>query len=70
MNDEQCKEAVAWRLSVQAMFTHADGSRGPHVVGRVVAYCDAPQLLIETEDGEHVWWRADLTELVREPVQT
>lgn len=29
--------------------------------GKVVAYCDAPQVLIETADGERFWWRADLT---------
>lgn len=29
--------------------------------GRVIAYCDAPQVCIETDDGERIWWRADLT---------
>ena len=29
--------------------------------GKVVAYCDAPQVLIQTPDGEKHWWRADLT---------
>ena len=29
--------------------------------GTVVAYSDAPQVLIETADGEKVWWRRDLT---------
>ena len=36
---------------------------GHHVGGRgkVIAYCDAPQVLIEDEAGEKLWWRADLT---------
>lgn len=28
--------------------------------GKVVAYCDQPQVLIEQEDGSQIWWRADL----------
>ena len=29
--------------------------------GKVIGYCDAPQVLIETSDGQKHWWRADLT---------
>jgi len=29
--------------------------------GVVIAHCDAPQVLIQTDDGEQVWWRADMT---------
>jgi hypothetical protein len=29
--------------------------------GRILGYCDAPMVLIEGDDGERVWWRADLT---------
>src|SRR5690348_13806251 len=35
--------------------------------GKIVAFCDAPQVLIETDAGERVWWRADLTLLDRRP---
>jgi hypothetical protein len=28
--------------------------------GKVIAYCDAPQVFIETDDGKRFWWRADL----------
>ena len=30
--------------------------------GKVIGYCEAPQVLIETEDGEKIWWRRDLTQ--------
>ena len=30
--------------------------------GVVYAYCEAPQVAIETASGERIWWRADLTE--------
>lgn len=33
------------------------GSEG---AGKVIGYCDAPQVLIEREDGSTFWWRADL----------
>lgn len=29
--------------------------------GTVIGFCEAPQVLIETEDGRRVWWRLDLT---------
>jgi hypothetical protein len=29
--------------------------------GKVIGYCDVPQVLIETEGGHQVWWRRDLT---------
>lgn len=28
--------------------------------GRVVAYCDAPQVCIELSGGSKLWWRQDL----------
>ena len=39
----------------------SDGST--HKTGTVIAYCNAPQVLIETENGEQIWWREDLTEI-------
>jgi hypothetical protein len=41
-------------------FYATDGDR-PVGKGKVVGYSDAPQVLIETEDGQKHWWRADLT---------
>ena len=29
--------------------------------GRIIAICEAPQVLIQTPDGKRLWWRADLT---------
>lgn len=37
---------------------------GVHATGRLIGYCDAPSVLIETEQGEKIWWRADITSLV------
>lgn len=31
-----------------------------HDGGRVIAYCEAPSVVIEREDGSHFSWRADL----------
>jgi len=33
-----------------------------HGEGIVMAYCDAPQVCIQREDGTKFWWRADLCE--------
>lgn len=37
------------------------GGAGTRAVGRVIGYCDAPQFLIEDDNGQRVWWRADMT---------
>ena len=34
--------------------------------GQIIGYCDAPQVLIETDGGVQMWWRADLTVLAPE----
>ncbi len=31
-----------------------------HAQGQVVGYSDVPMVLIQTETGKKVWWRADL----------
>jgi hypothetical protein len=41
---------------VIAKYGVGNGTRG---LGRVLAYCEAPQVLIQPEDGEPFWWRAD-----------
>jgi photosystem II stability/assembly factor-like uncharacterized protein len=48
---------LGWAVEYHAAFSSA------HVLGRgkVVAYCDAPSVLIESDDGRKTWWRADLT---------
>jgi hypothetical protein len=45
----ECRYAWDWRWSA------------PFGEGRVVAYSDAPMVLIEDADGHKDWWRADLT---------
>ena len=36
-------------------------------VGRVIAYCDAPQVIIEDADGDQSHWRADMCKVVDIP---
>jgi hypothetical protein len=50
------------RQRVQARLAVGESIRAE---GRVIAYCDAPTVTIETDDGTHVSWRADLTEPIR-----
>lgn len=51
-------EAVQRGEHIRA-FSAADRNM-THAQGRVIAYCDAPQFLIETDDGTKIWWRVDL----------
>lgn len=57
MNHSESVKAVCNRTEVAAM----TGTGQLHALGRVVAYCEAPQVLILTEDGTKIWWRADMT---------
>lgn len=38
----------------------------PRAEGRLVAHSLVPMVLIETDDGEMVWWRHDMAELMPE----
>ena len=40
------------------------GPGSVHAVGRVIAYCDAPQVIIEDADGDQSHWRADMCKAV------
>jgi hypothetical protein len=60
VNQEQAVQALREQQPVEAVYA-TDSWRGPHARGRIVAYCDVPSVCIETEAGERVWWRADLT---------
>lgn len=56
------EEAV--QTSAPARAFAANDRTVTHGEGKVIAYCDGPQYLIETGDGlGRFWWRADLTEL-------
>lgn len=48
----------AFRRRVEAFYGVGNDTRGR---GKVIAYCDAPQVLIQYEDGRKEWWREDLT---------
>ncbi len=45
---------------VVARFT--DGKM--NMIGRCLAYCGDPQVLIRDQNGEKVWWRADMCAVV------
>lgn len=60
MNRDQIVQAMEDKQPVWAVYA-TERWRGPHARGRIVSYCDAPSVCIETETGEKVWWRADLT---------
>lgn len=57
MNHEQAMAAVRDGTEVAAM----TGPGELYGTGKVVAYCDAPQVLVLTETGDKFWWRADMT---------
>lgn len=62
MNEREAKDAVVTMKRVALRWANGKANG---VEGRVIAYCHEPQVLIETDDGERVWYRADLTEEVR-----
>lgn len=49
------------RQVVEAHYAYGREGTSVHARGKVVAYCDAPTVVIQTEDGTRVHWRADLT---------
>lgn len=63
MNEEQATYAV--RDSKRVRLRYAQGDT--RAEGRAVAFSITPMVLIETDDGEQVWWRHDMAELVQEP---
>ncbi len=61
MSDEKWEQAVAREARARGVWAL---NRSTRHVGRVVAYSSGPMVLIETDDGEQVWWGAGLCELV------
>jgi hypothetical protein len=55
MRDDPLGRIVEWFYGTDWKRENAAGR------GRVIGYSDSPQVLIETDNGEKVWWRADLT---------
>lgn len=61
--------SIDWRAAVgtataELRYVSTLGAlEAPHAEGRVIAYCDQPQVCIETPDGERIWWRADLAHI-------
>lgn len=59
MNPLQAAAAV----ETSARVTARTGQGDTHATGTVVAYSLVPQVLIVTDDGRRVWWRADMTDV-------
>ena len=59
MNHFDAMKAVGGRSRATAY----TAQRTVHAAGRVVAYSEYPMVLIETAEGERVWWRRDLVHL-------
>lgn len=55
-------------ITKDAVGRFADGS--PSVEGRIIGYCTSPMVCIRTANGQQVWWRADMTEVVSGPRPT
>lgn len=66
MNHDEALRAVRDQLLARAAWAYPHDLRDTRATGRVIGYVDAPMVLIETPDGERVWWRADLTEILPE----
>lgn len=61
LTPDRLDQAVRARQRVKAM--HATPQAPfPRAIGRLIAYCEVPSVLIETDSGERIWWRADLVE--------
>lgn len=56
----------AVRRAAPAVARYAHGG-DTHIQGRVIAYTDEPQVLIERSDGSRDWWVASLVTLDPEP---
>ena len=64
MNKDEAIAVMESETPVRLRYATGDGTHGR---GVVIAYTDAPTVVIRTRDGRHVSWRADLTE-AEEPV--
>ncbi|WVX88160.1 hypothetical protein SEA_LITNINMCQUEEN_104 [Gordonia phage LitninMcQueen] len=61
MNHQEASGAVGSDRTYIAYGQHI-GSDLEYARGKVLAYQEAPTVLIETPDGRRVWWAAHLTQ--------
>jgi hypothetical protein len=61
VNDQESRDAVGSDRTYIAYGQHI-GSDLEYARGRVLAYQEAPTVLIETPDGRRIWWAAHLTQ--------
>lgn len=55
------EKALGRLVSARASDGHLVG------VGRMIAYCDAPTVQIQTASGGKIYWRADMCEVLEVP---
>ena len=61
MTPDDCAKAVSTMQRVKIK-SASPMIPEPHAEGRVLAYSIVPMVLIETDEGERIWWRHDLAE--------
>jgi hypothetical protein len=59
------KDPKKWVETGQRVEAHYAIGDEVAATGKVISYCDAPTVTIETDDGRRVSWRVDLTEAVQ-----
>lgn len=64
MNQDEAKRALSERAPARAAWGYPHDLSSTRAIGRVIGYSAKPMILIETDDGEQVWWAAELVESV------
>ena len=61
MSDQAWIDALSKRARVSARWAYPHDLSDIRAEGRIVGYSAKPMVLIETDDGEQLWWAAELT---------
>lgn len=57
---EKWRAAVRDRARASARWGYPHDLSSVRAEGRVIGYSEGPMVLIETDDGEQLWWGAEL----------
>lgn len=61
MSDREWIDAMRHKRTVSARWAYPHDLSSVRAEGRVISYSATPMVCIETPDGEHIWWAAELT---------